>query len=342
MARTDQPLWTHVLRALENDVISSISQTNPPVNGPVNLMKLNDNVDRVAAPPIAEAVSWLDAPMHDPRLPVIDLAQAVPSYPPSEHLTAHVAEFVRRPESAFYTPILGLPALRQALAADIAERYDTDIDGTCVAITAGANHAYCLATSAVAGPGDEIVLGTPYYFNHHMWLTMQGIRPVPLVCRPSPDGLLPDVGEAADLITDRTRAIALVTPNNPTGTVFAPDLLRAFGDLAASRGIALILDETYRDFLTDDATPHDLFGHSSWGDHLIHIYSFSKSFSLTGYRVGALAGGPALIAAVEKDRRHHDHLPAPCGSGRGPVRAATFARLGTAKARRDDRAGNGA
>ncbi len=262
-------------------------------------MKINPNVAQVAPPPIAEAVSWLDDIAPRPGRPIIDVAQAVPSYPPANELTAFLSEAIRDPASAFYTPIMGLPELRQALAGDISERYHADMRAADIGITAGANHAYCLATLAVAGPGDEILLAAPYYFNHQMWFAMQEIHAVPLPCHPGPGGLFPDVTEAASLVGERTQAIALVSPNNPTGTVLPPDLLSDFFDLVCDQGIALIIDETYRDFLPD-GPPHDLFTRSGWRDHLIHLYSFSKAYSLTGYRVGGLAAGAGAMAAIEK------------------------------------------
>ena len=79
------------------------------------------------------------------------------------------------PETALYTPILGLPALRAGLAAHLAEDYGAPIAGHQVAITAGCNQAFCVVMSALAGPGDEVVVPLPYYFNHDMWLRMQGI-----------------------------------------------------------------------------------------------------------------------------------------------------------------------
>src|SRR5262249_27527123 len=101
-------------------------------------------------------------------------------------------------------------------------------------------------------------------------------------------------------ITSKTRAIALVSPSNPTGAVYSPAALKTFYDLAKSRGIALILDETYRDFLPGDAPPHDLFQDPAWPDTLVHLYSFSKVFCLTGYRVGAAVCSPALGAEIAK------------------------------------------
>ncbi|HEX6092886.1 MAG TPA: aminotransferase, partial [Dongiaceae bacterium] len=150
-----------------------------------------------------------------------------------------------------------------------------------------------------AKAGEEVVVPLPYYFNHQMWLDMQGIRAVHLPFRADRGGV-PDPQEAARLITPATRAILLVTPNNPTGAIYPPEAIRAFYDLAKSRGLALILDETYRDFLPADGAPHDLFGDADWRDTLVHLYSFSKVFCLTGYRVGAIVAGPLLNAEIAK------------------------------------------
>jgi aspartate/methionine/tyrosine aminotransferase len=110
----------------------------------------------------------------------------------------------------------------------------------------------------------------------------------------------PGVEAAAALLSSRTRAIVLVTPNNPTGVVCSPELIEAFFQLARDRGVALLVDETYRDFRTTTAPPHALFGYTDWDDTLIHLYSFSKVFALPGYRVGAIVAGASVLAEVEK------------------------------------------
>ena len=92
----------------------------------------------------------------------------------------------------------------------------------------------------------------------------------------------------------------LVTPNNPTGAVYPPAALDAFFELARSRGVALVVDETYRDFLTEAVPPHGLFGRDGWDETLVHLYSFSKVYSLTGYRVGAVISGARLIGEIAK------------------------------------------
>ncbi|WP_225767584.1 aminotransferase [Inquilinus sp. Marseille-Q2685] len=260
---------------------------------------LNPLLAAVAAPPIAEAQRWVEGRSFPADRPLIDLAQAVPGYAPPEALTAHLAERLRDPAVHRYTAILGLPELRAALAARFARYYGGAIGPQNLAITAGCNQAFCLAMAALARPGDQVVLPLPYYFNHRMWLDATGIEALHPAFRPDAGGV-PDVDEVARLITDRTRAIVLVTPNNPTGAIYPAGTLRAFYDLAKRRGIALVLDETYIDFLPTDARPHDLFEDPDWGSTVVHLYSFSKVFAITGHRVGSITAGPALMAQVEK------------------------------------------
>ena len=264
-------------------------------------MKLSPNrlLAAVAPPPIPEAHSWIAGRNFSADKPLIDVAQAVPGYPPPKSLTDHLASVIGEAASARYTDVPGLPALRQGLAADMASFYGARIEPDDVSITAGCNQAFCLAVMALAAAGDEVILPLPYYFNHQMWLEMQGITARHLPFRADRSGV-PDPEEAAKLIGPRTRAIVLVTPNNPTGAIYPPDVIAAFFRLAQSHGLALILDETYRDFLPKDGAPHDLFGEPDWRDTLVQLYSFSKVYCLTGYRVGSIITGPALSEEIAK------------------------------------------
>jgi aspartate/methionine/tyrosine aminotransferase len=261
--------------------------------------RVNPSLAAVAEPPIAEAHGWVKGRDFPADKPLIDVAQALPGYPPPKELTDHLASVIGEPGMARYTDIEGLPELREALAADTAAAYGAAIDPGQVTITAGCNQAFCLALLALAGAGDEVILPLPYYFNHRMWLDMQGVRAVHLPFRADRGGV-PDPAEAAALITGRTRAIVLVTPNNPTGAVYPPDVIAAFYRLVQARGLALVLDETYRDFLPADDPPHAMFRDPAWPETLVHLYSFSKVFCLTGYRVGAVICGPRLGAEIAK------------------------------------------
>ena len=253
----------------------------------------------VAQPAIAEAQAWVKDKVFPPDKPLIDVCQAVPGYPPPSQLTDHLAQLARIPGTERYTPIEGLPGLRLALAEDAGRFYGTAISSDRVMITAGCNQAFCLAIMSLAKAGDDIVMPAPFYFNYEMWPGLLGIGIRALSFRPEAGGE-PDLEEAARAIGPRTRAIVLISPNNPTGAIYGKKTLSAFYELARRHRIALVLDETYRDFLPTDDRPHDLFQDPDWADTLIHLYSFSKVFSLTGYRVGAVAAGTPFIEAMAK------------------------------------------
>ena len=245
-----------------------------------------------------EARRWLGGVTFPPDRPLINVSQAAPVDPPPPAMRQAIADAVLTDDTThLYGPILGLPDLRCELAYQTAAHYGGKIITEQVAITSGCNQAFAAAITALTGEGDEVIIPTPWYFNHKMWLDMAGVAAIALPTGPS---LLPDPVQAAALITPRTRAITLVTPNNPGGVEYPAKLVRAFFDLAREHGLRLILDETYRDFDSRTGPPHDLFQDPRWDDTLIHLYSFSKAYRLTGHRIGALISSPTLLAEVEK------------------------------------------
>ena len=255
-------------------------------------------VQRTAPPPVMEARRWL-AGIDFPRdRPLINLSQAAPVEPPPEPLRDAMAAMIRdEPDTHLYGPVLGNPALRAEIAWRWSSVYGGEIHPEDVAITAGCNQAFCTAVMTLAEPGDSVLLPVPWYFNHKMWLDMAGIEAIPLPCD---EAMLPDPDAARALWTPRTRAVVLVTPNNPTGAEYPPALVATFAALAREKGGALLLDETYRDFLSAETGPHELFADPEWRDTLLHLYSFSKAFRLTGHRTGALIASPERLAQAEK------------------------------------------
>jgi len=249
--------------------------------------------------PIGETKRWVLGRTFPADRPLIDLSQAVPGYPPALELRRHLGELLLDPALHGYTPILGLPALREAYAAHLSAFYGAPIGVDEVGITSGCNQAFCLAVTSLARAGDQVIVPRPHYFNHDMWLRMQGIEPVALDFRAGANAV-PNAEDAAALIGPRTRAIVLITPNNPTGAVYPRETIHAFYALARRHGIALILDETYKDFLAEGERPHALFAEPDWRGTVVHLYSFSKVFALTGYRVGAVTVGGKLMAEIEK------------------------------------------
>ncbi|GIX10101.1 aminotransferase [Elioraea sp.] len=261
-------------------------------------LPLPPSILATAAPAIPAARAWAAA-YRGAAGPPIDLTQAVPGYPPHPDLLARLGAEAARLANAGYGAIEGEESLRAALAADLAGRYGAAFAAEDIVITAGCNLAFVMAMMALAGPGAAVLLPAPWYFNHQMALTMQGIETVPLPCR-AEDGFVPDPGRAAALIGERVRAVVLVTPNNPTGAIYPPEVIAAFAALCRRRRIALVLDETYRDFLPADAPPHALFADPAWREGLVQLYSFSKSYCVPGHRVGAIVAGPAIRAQLHK------------------------------------------
>lgn len=152
-----------------------------------------------------------------------------------------------------------------------------------VGITTGCNMAFLTLLMALCPPGSSILLPLPAYFNNSMCLSLQSVTPLHIPTDPS-NSFLPDISAArARLLSadgKSVRMIVLITPNNPTGSVMPPKVIREWYDLAREFGVALVLDETYRDFVEGEGgqrgKPHDLFGLDDWGSTLVSLGSFSS------------------------------------------------------------------
>ena len=247
-------------------------------------------------PPVMEAYSWI-ADKDFSNLPLINVSQAAPVDPPPAPLLAHMVSVIQENDTHLYGPVLGMTALRAEIAKQWSSAYGGSVSTAQVGITSGCNQAFSAAIAMLCGEGDEVLLPTPFYFNHKMWLDMAGVDAVALPCT---GNMIPDPRIAATLISHRTRAIVLVTPNNPCGVEYPAEVILDFYQLAKSHGIALIIDETYRDFHSKLGAPHELFKQTDWDKTLIQLYSFSKAYRLTGHRVGAVVTNKVRMAEIEK------------------------------------------
>lgn len=259
---------------------------------------INPHLLATFAPPVMQARRWLTGITFPSDRPLINVSQAAPVEPPPKGLRAAIADAALNETNAhLYGPVMGNPELRDAVAMEFSRSYGGAVTADQVAITQGCNQAFCAAISSLARAGDEVILPVPWYFNHKMWLDMQGIAVHPLSCGPD---MLPDPATAERLIGPNCRAIVLVTPNNPSGAEYPAALVRRFYELAKRHGLALILDETYRDFDSRSGAPHDLLTRSGWDETVIQLYSFSKAYRLTGHRVGAVITSAERLGEIEK------------------------------------------
>jgi len=258
-------------------------------------MRFSRRVEQLVHSPIGAAHALVG--LRTNERPLLDLSQAAPSFPPANPVIERIAEVAHEADAGRYPPQPGLPQLREAFANDLNDGYAANIKPDDVLITAGCNQAFCCVASALTSPGDEAILVAPFYFNHDMWLKIEGVEVKYL--EPGPD-LQPDPKQAQALITDKTRLITLVSPGNPTGVTIPKETIHEFAELAHSNNIALIVDETYRSFRDEQSPAHELFSDSSWRDNIISLHSFSKDFAIPGYRCGAAVGGNAVITEALK------------------------------------------
>jgi aspartate/methionine/tyrosine aminotransferase len=191
-------------------------------------------------------------------------------------------------------------AFREALAAAASALYRAPIEAFRIAVTPGCNQAFATAMMAIAASGDNVILPTPYYFNHAQTLALLGVEARLMPCDPAL-GFVPEPEDAAALMDGRTRAVVLVTPNNPTGAIYPPETIAAFATMLRRSGRWLVLDETYRDFLPDtQAAPHGLFADPAWPRNVVSLFSLSKSCAIPGQRIGGLIAGGEAMAEIGK------------------------------------------
>jgi len=252
----------------------------------------------VDPPPVLEVKNWLVDPDLQPSKPLIDVSQAAPTEPPPKKMLEFMANKILCDNAVnTYGPVLGLDELRESLASKWSRQYQGKVSKENVAVTSGCNQAFCASISSFTGENDEVILPTPWYFNHHMWLQMAGVKSIPL---DTDANMNPIIEKAEALITDRTRAIVLVSPNNPSGAIYSNQLLQNFFDLCKSNQIRLIIDETYKDFHPNASQPHTLLENNNWDQVLTILYSFSKTYRMTGHRVGALLTSKKNLIEIEK------------------------------------------
>jgi len=195
-----------------------------------------------------------------------------------------------------YTPALGLPALRERIAGWYRTRWGVDVDPARIAVTAGASAALQLVCLALFEAGDEVLMPDPSYPCNRHFVAAAGGTARLLPATPEARFQL-DAASVAANWTPATRGVLLASPSNPTGTSIAPAEMGAIAETVRARGGVTIVDEIYLGLGYDEA-----FGHTALalGEDIVSINSFSKYFSMTGWRLGWVVLPTALVGAIEK------------------------------------------
>ncbi len=192
-----------------------------------------------------------------------------------------------------YTESKGIFPLREAIAAYITRNYHIDHDPGAIVVTPGTSFALYLTLHALLNEGDEVIIIEPYFIAYPELVRMLGAVPVFV---PSTRDFEPDLDALALLVSSKTKAIILNSPNNPSGVVYGRSTIERIIEIASSRAIPIVSDEIYRELVYEGepASPVGLYKHA------ILIDGLSKSKSVTGWRIGYVAGPQSIIDAVEK------------------------------------------
>ena len=228
----------------------------------------------------------------------ISLGQGVVSYSPPDSAIELLPKFLAEPANNLYKAVEGIPPLLTALTGKLSAFNGIEInEENCIVVTAGSNMGFMNAILAITSPGDEIILNTPYYFNHEMAIAMAGCRPV-LVETDENYQLRPEA--IAQAITPKTRAVVTISPNNPTGVVYSELALHQVNQICSKCNIYHISDEAY-EYFTYNGVKHvspGAFAGSS--DYTISLYSLSKAYGFASWRIGYMVIPKHLLVAVKK------------------------------------------
>jgi aspartate/methionine/tyrosine aminotransferase len=228
----------------------------------------------------------------------ISLGQGVVNYGPPLAATERLAVFSSELGHHKYHAVTGLPELIAAIQSKLAAENQVRVDADRrIVVTAGGNMAFMNAVLAIADPGDEFILPTPYYFNHEMAVTMANCRPV-LV--PTDRNYQLDLDAIRAALTPRTRAIVTVSPNNPTGAVYPEAVLREVNRLCAERGLFHLHDEAYEYFAYEGVRPFSPASIPGSAAHTVSLHSLSKSYGFASWRIGWMVIPAALESAIRK------------------------------------------
>ncbi len=228
---------------------------------------------------------------------VLSLAAGEPDFDTPPHVIAAMAAAAAHGATR-YPPVLGLPALRSAVADHHARRYGVHRPAESVAITPGAKMALWATFAAIVDPGSEVIVPTPCWVSYGPQIEMAGGTLVAVPCSPE-GGWAIDPDAVAAAVTPRTVAIVLCAPNNPTGALISASVARKLGDLALERDLWLICDDIYSELCFRPGTFESPFkDRPELDDRIIIIDGLSKSHAMTGWRLGYLSGPASVVHAV--------------------------------------------
>ncbi len=262
--------------------------------------------DRIAA--IAESATLkVDAKakaLQAEGRPVISYAAGEPDFPTPQHIVDAAMDALRDPKNFRYTPAVGLPELREAIAAKTARDSGMTVPASQVVVTNGGKQAVYQAFQVLLDAGDEVLVPSPYWTTYPEAIALAGGKTVEVFAGADQDYLVTvDQLEAAR--TPRTKVLLFVSPSNPTGSVYSPEQTKAIGEWALKHGIWVIADEIYQNLTYDGVRAVSIVeAVPEMADHTILVNGVAKTFAMTGWRVGWMVGPADVMKAAANLQSH--------------------------------------
>ncbi|MCP4591878.1 MAG: pyridoxal phosphate-dependent aminotransferase [bacterium] len=246
------------------------------------------------------AVSAKAAKMKAEGIDVISLAAGEPDFDTPEHIKEVAIQALRNGETKYPKPASGLPAAKQAACEKLKRVNGLDYDPSQIIITAGAKNAVHMTFMSLLNPGDEVILPVPYWVSYPEQIKLAGAVPV-FVHGDEVHGFEITVGQLEGAVTEKTRMLVLNSPSNPGGFTYSPHKIREIAEFIRGRDIIVLSDEIYdqlvyegAEHLSIAATGEDAYAKT------VTVSGGSKTYAMTGWRIGYAAGPPAVIKAMAK------------------------------------------
>ena len=262
-------------------------------------MNFSERVNRIAVSPTAAVV--MEAEKYKARgVDVVDFGAGEPDFPTPEHIKRGAVLALERNQTK-YTPIAGVAKLREAICAWHAAQFGTAYKPAQCVATSGGKLAIFEVMGALVDAGDEVIIPAPYWVSYPDIVKFCGGTPV-FVETDAAAGFTLRAEQIVAAMTPRTRMVIINSPCNPTGAVISDAEFTKIGALCASRGVWLMSDECYSHFIYGGVRPFSIGSRPEAGPQTIIIGSLSKTFAMTGWRMGYVLGAESLVSAVIKQQ----------------------------------------
>jgi aspartate aminotransferase len=236
--------------------------------------------------------------------PVIGFGVGEPDFPTPDYIVEAAQRACAEPRFQKYTPAPGLPELREAIAAKTLRDSGYQAAPGQVIVTNGGKHAVYEAFATLLDPGDEVLVPTPYWTTYPEAIALAGGKPVPVMTDES-SGYLTSVADLEAHRTERTKVLLFVSPSNPTGAVYPPELVAEIGHWAADQGLWVITDEIYEHLVYGDARFSSIaVAAPELADRCVVLNGVAKTYAMTGWRVGWLIAPPDVAKAAADLQSH--------------------------------------